>query len=73
MFAYLKGILADIDSDSCVIDVHDIGYNVIISGHTISNLPGIGEAVKIYTYTNVKEDTFQLFGFIFYIVVSLIS
>jgi len=64
MFAYLKGIIADISADNCVIDVHDIGYNVMMSGHTISNLPGIGEVVKIYTYTNVKEDTFQLFGFL---------
>lgn len=64
MFAYLKGILADISEDNCVIDVHDIGYNVKISGQTMSALPGIGEMVKIYTYTNVKEDAFQLFGFL---------
>lgn len=64
MFAYLKGILADISEDNCVIDVHDIGYNVKISTQTMSALPGIGEVVKIYTYTNVKEDTFQLFGFL---------
>lgn len=64
MFAYLKGILADVSEDNCVIDVHDIGYNVKISSQTMSALPGIGEMVKIYTYTNVKEDTFQLFGFL---------
>ena len=64
MFAYLKGIVADINADNCVIDVHDIGYNVLMSGHTIANLPGIGEVVKVYTYTNVKEDAFQLFGFL---------
>ena len=64
MFAYLKGILADVSEDYCVIDVHDIGYNVKISGQTIAGLPGIGEMVKIYTYTSVKEDAFQLFGFL---------
>ena len=64
MFAYLKGIVADISADSCIIDVHDIGYNVMMSGHTISKLPSLGEVVKIYTYTNVKEDAFQLFGFL---------
>ena len=47
-----------------MIDVHDIGYNVKISGQTIAGLPGIGEMVKIYTYTSVKEDAFQLFGFL---------
>lgn len=64
MFAYLKGILADVSDDNCVIDVHDVGYNVKISGQTLAGLPGIGEAVKIYTYTSVKEDAFQLFGFL---------
>lgn len=64
MFAYLNGILADVSEDNCVIDVHDIGYNVKISGQTFSKLPGIGELVKLYTYTYVKEDAFQLFGFL---------
>ena len=64
MFAYLKGILEDITEDNCVIDVHDVGYNVKISGQTAAGLPGIGEMVKIYTYTSVKEDAFQLFGFL---------
>ena len=64
MFAYLKGILADVSEDNCVIDVHDIGYNVKISGQTLGELPGIGESVKLYTYTYVKEDAFQLFGFL---------
>ena len=64
MFAYLKGILEDITEDNCVIDVHDIGYNIKISGQTAARLPGIGEMVKIYTYTSVKEDAFQLFGFL---------
>jgi len=64
MIGYIKGIIADIGTDNCVIDVHDIGINVIVSGYTLSKMPGIGEVVKLYTYTNVKEDAFQLFGFL---------
>ncbi len=64
MYAYLKGIVAEIEEDNCIIEVNDIGYNVQISGQTVARLPGIGERVKLYTYTNVKEDTFQLFGFL---------
>ena len=64
MYAYVKGIVADIEADNCVIDVNDIGYNVQISGQTAAKLPGIGERVKLYTYTNVKEDALQLFGFL---------
>ena len=64
MIAYVNGILEDITEDNAVIDVGGIGYNVKISADTAGRLPGIGEPVKLYTYTNVKEDTFQLFGFL---------
>ncbi len=64
MIAYVKGIIEDITEDNAVIDVNGIGYNVKISVDTASRLPGIGEAVKLYTYTCVREDAFQLFGFL---------
>ena len=64
MYAYLNGIVADVWEDGCVIDVNDIGYNVKISGSTFTKLPGIGERVKLYTYTSVREDAMQLFGFL---------
>ncbi len=64
MYAYLNGIVAEVWEDGCVIDVNDIGYNVKISGSTFTKLPGIGERVKLYTYTSVREDAFQLFGFL---------
>ena len=64
MYAYLNGIVADVWDEGCVIDVNDVGYNVKISGSTFTKLPGIGERVKLYTYTSVREDAFQLFGFL---------
>ena len=64
MIAYVKGIIEDITEDNAVIDVNGIGNNVKISADTASRLPGIGEAVKLYTYTCVREDAFQLFGFL---------
>lgn len=64
MIAYVNGIVEDITEDNAVLDVGGIGYNIKISADTASRLPGIGEPVKLYTYTNVKEDSFQLFGFL---------
>ena len=64
MYAYLNVIVADVWDEGCVIDVNDVGYNVKISGSTFMKLPGIGERVKLYTYTSVREDAFQLFGFL---------
>ena len=64
MVAYVNGILESIEEGNAVIDVNGIGINVNISGSTMDRMPGIGEMVKFYTYTNVKEDAFTLFGFL---------
>lgn len=64
MIAYVNGIIDDITEDNTVIDVGGVGYNVRISADTAARLPGIGEPVKLYTYTSVREDAFQLFGFL---------
>ena len=64
MIAYVKGIVEDITEDNAVVDVGGMGYNIRISADTAARLPGIGETVKLYTYTSVREDAIQLFGFL---------
>lgn len=64
MIAFVKGKIDDIAEENVVLDVGGIGYNVKISTGTAASLPGIGEEVKLYTYTCVREDMFSLFGFL---------
>ena len=64
MIAYLNGIIADMEDDTLVIDVGGIGYHVRVPLNILDLLPGIGDRIKIYTYTLVREDAFQLFGFL---------
>lgn len=64
MFAFVKGRIDFVSEDNVVIDTGGIGYNVKISSGTLAALPGIGEEVKLYTYTCVREDLFSLFGFL---------
>ena len=64
MFAYVNGFLEDVTVDNAVVDVNGFGINVRISADTASRLPGIGEEVRLYTYTYVKEDAFLLYGFL---------
>lgn len=64
MIAYVDGIIEDILEDNVVIDVGGIGYNVKISSDTAARLPGIGEHIRLYTYTCVREDAFLLYGFL---------
>lgn len=64
MIAYVHGIVEDISIDNVVVDVHGIGYNIKISTDTAQRLPAEGETVRLYTYTCVREDAFQLYGFL---------
>lgn len=64
MIAYVNGIIDDISEDNAVVDVGGVGINVRISADTASRLPGVGEPVKLYTYTSVREDAFLLYGFL---------
>ena len=64
MIAYLRGKLADVAEENLVLEVNGIGYNVKVNGRTTGMLPRIGEEIKIYTYTAVREDAISLFGFL---------
>ena len=64
MIAYLIGKLSDVETDSIVIETGNIGYNVKVPASVIARLPGMGEQIKIYTYTSVREDAINLFGFL---------
>lgn len=64
MFAYLVGRVAGVTEDNLVLEVGQIGFNIKIPSSLPSLLPPIGEEVKIYTYTCVREDAFLLYGFL---------
>lgn len=64
MYAYIKGILTDVEAESVVVEAGGIGYNIYTTGQTFDYLPSIGEEVKLYTYLNVREDAMVLYGFL---------
>lgn len=64
MYAYFKGKLAYVGEDSIILDVHDVGYRILLSPASIAFLPQIGEEVQLYTYTSVREDAIWLYGFL---------
>ncbi len=63
MYSYISGTLEEVREDSIVVDNHGIGYLLYIPLRIHEELPEIGSHVKIYTYLQVREDTFLLFGF----------
>lgn len=63
MYAYLKGTLEYKFSDHIIIETGGIGYNVFYPTGRIAQLPPIGSDITVYTYTAVREDAMQLYGF----------
>lgn len=64
MIGFVQGKVDAISEDNVVIDTGGIGYNVRISAKTAQELPGIGQEIRLYTYTSVREDGISLFGFL---------
>ena len=62
MFYYLDGTVAEILPGLAVIDCGGVGYACLTTNHTLSRLRK-GERSKLYTYLNVGESVFDLYGF----------
>lgn len=63
MIGRISGRLDWRGPDHVLIDVRGVGYIVYVSERTLAGLPGVGEAVSLYTDLLVREDLLQLFGF----------
>ena len=63
MIGRISGRLDWRGADHVLIDVRGVGYIVHVSDRTLRAMPGIGEAVSLYTDLLVREDLLQLFGF----------
>ena len=63
MIAQLTGLLAQVESDRCVVDVQGVGYLVQASTRTLSALPHPPELARVLVETVVREDAILLYGF----------
>ena len=63
MIAYIKGIVTHRLAEAVYVNVHDVGYRVYVPSSVQSQLQ-VGEETCLYTYTNVREDAIQLYGFL---------
>ena len=63
MISYVSGILANKSPTEVVVDIHGLGYSILIPTSCHSALPKMGEKVKLFTYQHVREDALQLYGF----------
>lgn len=62
MIAYLQGRVLTITSETAIVEVGGVGYELYCSGGAFRKIT-VGEIVELYTYLQVKEDGITLFGF----------
>lgn len=63
MIATLEGVLEHRGSDSLVLNVGGIGFEVHVPSSTLSAVADVGQKVALYTYLQAREDNVALFGF----------
>lgn len=63
MFYHIDGTVTDILNMLAVVDCGGVGYALNTTNNTLAGLK-IGERAKLYTYLNVREDCFDLYGFL---------
>jgi Holliday junction DNA helicase RuvA len=64
MIAQLVGALAHKSPEEVVVDVHGVGYQVLVSLNCFYRLPEPGDVVRLLIHTHVREDSLQLYGFL---------
>jgi Holliday junction DNA helicase RuvA len=62
MFYYLEGMVTILNQNLAVVDTGGVGYACLTTLCTLSRLE-TGKKVRLYTYCNIKEDAFDIYGF----------
>lgn len=62
MIAHIFGKLAEKFENLVIVDVHGVGYEIVIPAIDADGLT-LGDEVKFYTYHAIRENSEELFGF----------
>jgi len=63
MIGFLEGKLRAKSPEYVILDVHGVGYHVLVPLSTFCDLPELGQPVELNIHTHVREDAIQLYGF----------
>lgn len=64
MIASIQGLVQHIDEESIVIETGGIGIHVEVPTSVINAAPAVGKTIFLYTQLIVREDSFNLYGFL---------
>lgn len=62
MFYYIDGTLAMIDGSIAVVDCGGVGFALNTTANSLARMR-VGEKARLYVYTVIREDCFDLYGF----------
>mgnify|MGYP001553141090 CR=1 FL=1 len=63
MIVTLSGLVAEKLGSMVVLDVQGVGYGLQVTAEDFGRL-STGESAKLYVYEHIRENTFDLFGFL---------
>jgi Holliday junction DNA helicase RuvA len=63
VIAGVRGIIASIESQAVVVDLHGFLLRVQTSARTAASLGSVGDPVELVTHLFVREDALALYGF----------
>ena len=64
MIASLRGIVVEKNASDAVLEVNGVGYRVHLSLLALARLPEEGQPARLRIRTVVREDAFDLYGFV---------
>jgi holliday junction DNA helicase RuvA len=64
MIAHLRGKLLAKHPNQAIVETTGVGYDVVITVPTFSDLPAVGADVALHIHTHVREDLIALYGFL---------
>lgn len=63
MINFLHGTLVEAYPGQAIVDVHGIGYDVVLPLSSYDQLPAPGQTVRLLTHLAIREDAHVLYGF----------
>lgn len=63
MIGTIKGKIEYREDPYIIVDVNGVGYRILVPVTVLAKLTGIGEEIKLFTHTHVREDLLELYGF----------
>lgn len=63
MIATLNGVISEKQPDMVVLDVAGVGYGLLVTTEDYGRLQA-GEKAKVYVYEHIREQAYDLYGFV---------